>query len=338
MPHSQTRPLVVLSLFLVGCASHGPVAPENVAAPGARVSACEALAQLDAKTMVALAADTAAHGLDVEDPHVGLGICGGASGGVPARSKGGAWILVTRESKVDPDPDFENGGPSVSLTVDLYFVADDGHSVRYPQPFSASGEELGSATIAIESTFDWDDDGFTEVAIVEIQDRPDFHTRRISLYRKKDGAVAPWVPVPGLVEARIEDVDGDGRPDILDDGAFVQDIAAPIFEFSPGYAKLYHALPQGRFASDDATCRAYYQKECPAPVTLADLANIDAEDTSEALRRAMCAGMYGVDPAALVARLDEIYAISFAFLTDRDDASPIPSATLEIPLRLTVSP
>ncbi len=327
-PARMRRPNVVIGLLLAllpgACATRPPTAvpPEVTTEHAARTRACQALSAQDAKVTAELEAELTANGIDVIDyAHDSLGVC--------VAARGGAWVLVMSAGNVQADPELENGGPRLDLAIDLYFVADDGRATLATS-LPGLGEELRTITPSIDAVFDWDDDGLPEVAILESDDQPDFHTKQTSFYRTTGNAVVEWKPVPALATASIEDVDDDGRPDLVDDQAFVQDIMAPMFVVSPGYGRLYHSLPGGRFASDDAACKAYYRAQCPAPVALSD---ITTDETDEALRLAMCAAMYGGDIAKLEARLDEVYATAFSFMADMDQP-PVTTSTLRVPMRL----
>jgi hypothetical protein len=82
----------------------------------------------------------------------------------------------------------------------------------------------------------------------------------------KNGRIESYAPAKGIEIADVQDVDGDGRFDLLSPGPYNRVTQAsalggtfPAF----GGALVMHTLPDGTFSATDAVAKDFLKKECP---------------------------------------------------------------------------
>jgi hypothetical protein len=156
--------------------------------------------------------------------------------------------------------------------------------------------------------FDYDGDGNTELllglGVAESGESP-VMTRHLVTLAHRAVRAYPYSPQLGD-DSRMEDVDGDGRPDLWTRGAYEgatittcggsdDDPAVPAMF-------LQHALPDGRFSANDAVAQAALARACPSlpPVSLLALRRRigKGQDGQRELARAVvCARAYAPAPA-----------------------------------------
>jgi len=147
------------------------------------------------------------------------------------------------------------------------------------------------------STFDWNGDGSPELQLTTIYHAPIGNAPTVfdrAFVTFEHDAIVPYAPAVGLPVDHTEDLDKDGRPDL-------------VLGYSLGHLKLCfwgeanddtevffaaHALPDGRFALGDAVARDYAKKWCPtnrAPIfqKLDSEGDLDSDD-------ARCARVWGM--------------------------------------------
>lgn len=122
-----------------------------------------------------------------------------------------------------------------------------------------------SSNIDPPEAFDFDGDGDPEIFIAgnRFDDGEENGETTRELFSFKAGAISTYVPADGIDFDRLEDVDGDGRPDLVGRGAKLDPVTrskAPIIFAS-------HSLLGGRFSSDDAAARTYTRTQCPISPT-----------------------------------------------------------------------
>jgi hypothetical protein len=121
-------------------------------------------------------------------------------------------------------------------------------------------------TTAVQELFDYDGDGLPELLVVtELVGGPGVYAEESAIWTLRGRHIQPFQgdagPVPSF--AQVDDVDGDGRPDLLSRGGFTEVagasscgesfVAKPIF--------LQHSLRGGGF-SRDAVARKYLEDTC----------------------------------------------------------------------------
>jgi len=105
---------------------------------------------------------------------------------------------------------------------------------------------------------------------------------------------------------RAEDVDGDGRPDLIlrtpftAEWGYVADLDPLLLVHVP---LLAHSLPDGTFSESDAVARAFAQRSCPEPPTQLAPASHTQAARVETGRRIACARLWGRTPASVLAAL-----------------------------------
>src|SRR5205814_9055981 len=127
----------------------------------------------------------------------------------------GAWAGALAD---DARISSENGQ---SLEYDgewsLIHIAPDGTRVVQAERYGATLPSYGViVSFEVEPTIDFDGDGHPEVLVTEDSTPPEGEgrtSRVISTLRR--GRVEPYGPAAGFAIKRLEDVDHDGRPDIV---------------------------------------------------------------------------------------------------------------------------
>lgn len=158
--------------------------------------------------------------------------------------------------------------------------------------------------------FDYDGDGNLEVLLAlgdaESGESPRMTRHLVTLVPR---ALRAYPHSPPLGDdSRMEDVDGDGRPDLLTRGAYEGSAITTCggADDDPAVAAMFvqHALPDGRFSPSDAAARAALVQACPspAPVSLPVLRQRirKGQDVQRELARAVvCARAYAPAQAVM---------------------------------------
>ena len=169
---------------------------------------------------------------------------------------GGAWSLALDALHTDPVQEVVASGS-------LRFFGDDGSVAAGP------GQPTPDRWAAeVRGVFDYDGDGRAEVILrptVWGTDPPE-NQERWDVYTARGGAVVPYAPAAAAQVTGVEDVDRDGRPDLLDANTFATPGGCGQGSgFLYGPTLVAHSLADGTFARDDAAARAYVGAQCPAP-------------------------------------------------------------------------
>jgi hypothetical protein len=163
---------------------------------------------------------------------------------------------------------------------------------------------LGPARVV---AFDYDGDGAEEIWVEHGRWCGVSASQR--LYTFRGGRIAPYA-VPG--DARIDDVDDiddDGRPDLLSAAGLEMDPVrcnlSDVVCVHHAFKRALHSLPDGTFSDDDAAARRYAADRCasagsePGMVARRDGA-IDGDGTT---KRIACARLRGMPTSEIVAAL-----------------------------------
>ena len=193
-----------------------------------------------------------------------------------AAAPGGTWSLEL-ETLSRP----EAAGHRVEGRWALVFTGRDGARLTV-RPAMADGaaepnfiDSLGERNRGPHSlaACDYDGDGTPEaVTVATGREHEGPSEARAQVWTVHDGAIVPYAPAAALDADDAEDVDGDGRPDLLTHlgyeasataagSGFEYVLAGPLF--------VAHATPQGGFALDDAVALAEAERRCsPAPASV----------------------------------------------------------------------
>ena len=155
----------------------------------------------------------------------------------------------------------------------LWRIAPDGSLTTFAITDTAVGLAGTTAGLAIATqslfhhvtldgvgVFDWDRDGRAELYFHESHSQhesgPDVaRLERWWTFTARDDSPREYAP-PAARATRIEDVDGDGRPDLVMRSPWVTAGECGLAGVdTPGPGLLLHSLPDGTFSSDDAAAR-----------------------------------------------------------------------------------
>jgi len=148
-------------------------------------------------------------------------------------------------------------------------------------------------TFALRALSDYDGDGSPEILLEHSIEAHSAGTRtRASIWTMHAG-IERYAPAEKIDIAGTEDVDGDGRIDLLtrgpfgaveaDEGYMSADITPAIF--------VAHALPDGTFSTDDRVVRAYARDHCRTAARSIAGTREAASDDALAI---VCARLHGV--------------------------------------------
>ncbi len=180
------------------------------------------------------------------------------------------------------------------------------------EPFLDSAEEVASEgvnwsiitegwdtiTVSPPEYFDFDGDGVDEVILHAHRNSEGYSAPAFEIWTVRGGRVVPYPTGIKTAITGIDDVDGDGRPDIetIEVGADVTPgIGSPIFV---GPTVVYHSLPNGAFSGRDAVARGAFERACPPELRALDEASFPTEEETLVMRVA-CARAAGMSAAAV---------------------------------------
>lgn len=184
----------------------------------------------------------------------------------------GAWALSPVEVKVEPSrvvrlPFPHDSQPAVSGTMRLVRASADGARAA-----------TDAMPIAFPDTwrFDWSGDGVDEIAVPRAGDA----FPSLDVWTATARGVERYAPAQIVAARAVEDVDGDGRPDLLFtapyDGKVASadgmDVAQAWSHEQGGFWLVAHSRADGTFSTDDEVARAFARRGC----ALADQRGSDA--------------------------------------------------------------
>ncbi len=156
----------------------------------------------------------------------------------------------------------------------------------------------GTLTVETPRFFDYDGDGIDEVILSSHAHTEGYSPRAFELWTAVDDAVVRY---PNPLTTRIvdiEDVDHDGRPDLLTIEAGA-DLVSPIGEpRRAGPIVTYHSLPGGTFSGRDGVARALFEKECRPALRTLTAASLP-EDDETLVTHLVCARAAGMPARAI---------------------------------------
>jgi hypothetical protein len=292
-------PFLLVAFVAVSPGATHAAAPEG----GARDSRCHAFDEEKAKTFALLSGCPAC----VEKLRA-LDFCHGDARGV--------WssrfddVVMTAEP---PEPEAAATLPSLKVTWSLV-RQDDGKAVVQsvvPLERGVDGENwsfvdrywFNPPDLKIQF-FDYDGDGTDEVILSTYERHFESEPRSlVQLWTSRGGAVVAY-PTGGRTPfVRVEDVDHDGRPDLVTLEVSVM-AASGAAGHEVGPDVVYHSLPGGKFDGRDAVARAAFEKSCPPALrSFEGHKGADTETLAMLLICSRAAGMTSEQATAAARRL-----------------------------------
>jgi hypothetical protein len=179
-----------------------------------------------------------------------------------AQRGGQGWAVRVRDARYDRE---QQDDPVLRFQWELVALGRDG-VVRARGPrFEGESSDMADLRVEIGAVFDWDGDGELDVAVR----RSEWHHESpsectYSLFALRGGRVVAYELPDALRTIReVEDVDRDGRPDLIlpTRWSFVDACGMNGIEHA-GPSLLAHARADGTFSQADDVARAFAQAEC----------------------------------------------------------------------------
>ena len=152
-------------------------------------------------------------------------------------------------------------------------------------------------SVQLVALMDFDGDGEVEILRTRKQmDREGDPETKVDVFTYANGALAPYAPANSIPILQAEDIDGDGRPDLLSAGPFsgltaatgmpaTWPIAPAIFAF--------HSLPDGSFSATDGASLAFTRKACPTKPVVKLGPNDFGFPDADLVQTLVCARLWG---------------------------------------------
>jgi hypothetical protein len=260
-------------------------------------SPCELLEREQVAALAHVPVCTGSQGNDPHDGHSVLRTC--------LRTRDGAWGLV-RESpeKIEPERYC-----ALREAAQFGMVGRRELAVRVRATYVRAGSIVKSRAfdaIRIDEprAFDYDGDGEAELVLsgasperfataddVLESDELGFG----AILRASDGGVRELAATAALNISGFEDIDGDGRPDVLMT-SFIDGADADVGTWTfLGPRLAAHSLESGTFSTDDVAVTEWVRRECRS-------ANLEQVHARGLFRAAMCARLLGASPSEVSKR------------------------------------
>jgi hypothetical protein len=225
-------------------------------------------------------------------------------------TKAGAWaIVVTAETQSSCDGEGACSGP-VDVRWDVVHIDRVGDIARLPRQYVWGLFERTEFKKPVLS--DLDGDGEEELVLPATRivyagaNEGRVESDAGHVYHFGPAGLTEYAAATNLSFFDAEDVDGDGRIDLLTHEPFVGVTLEPHMPIEIGVTGptlVRHARADGAFSMNDDVARSYARRACPAPPA-AILAGAEWGNKAEFLRLA-CARLWGATDAELKARIAE---------------------------------
>jgi hypothetical protein len=175
------------------------------------------------------------------------------------------------------------------------------------EPWIRRGErynfcEYPNDRLGAPSLFDYDQDGSPEYFVSSQFSHEGAHFEWSALYTFRDGRIRRYPTPAGFSIIRLEDVNADGRPDLID--SRVIDVGMNCgsgfsrLESTPEFAAI--SRPDGTFDTQGVEAQAFARRSCSEPVA--------SPEQVDSFQSVLCARLWGVSVPALQAAIERRFA------------------------------
>ena len=224
---------------------------------------------------------------------------------------GGAWVLMPEAVKLDRYPDGQLTNVQISFRP-VYVHPEGtrivGESLDVRHAPYLEEDEFNAAQFQITVRLvDYDNDGHPELVLTTKEKAHEFDAHKNDILTASNGRIHTYAPLEGIDIEAVEDVDQDGRPDVISISRHYPGVwCFEMYEIPVGLPPvLYHARDDGSFSHADDVARAFLRKECPAmPRRL--VVPFDRESPSwdmQARQAVACARLLGANAEDLVQQI-----------------------------------
>lgn len=229
---------------------------------------------------------------------------------------GGRWELELAELASGPLSEERDGGTGQRITgrAALAFVdASDRRLVGTPRAFEVrEAEDWWSADrIEPRGHFDLDGDGLEELFVWVGHDAYEATSvGEIVVMTVRDGGVIPYAPASvGVPIHAVEDVDADGRPDLVSCTPYCGTSpwgASPVPAGGP--PNEYRSLEDGTFSNTDPVVMSRVREACPAFPTQFLPESASEEGYVDSITAVSCARIHGASTEEIVGAIRQEHA------------------------------
>jgi hypothetical protein len=171
-------------------------------------------------------------------------------------------------------------------------------------PDGPSVPDFGWIDEAWAEVYDFDGDGDPElfVGLHGIWSGPTgLELAESVLYSFKNGSIVRYPPAAAFAIWKLEDRDGDGRPDLVTSSPYASSRGGSTPVFAP--TLVAHALPDGTFSTTDAVAERVARTVCPARPALTTLRRPAPTTGEKDQHRIACARMWGASATDIAKQL-----------------------------------
>jgi hypothetical protein len=191
--------------------------------------------------------------------------------GFCAPTPGGSWrIDVPTTATLDRYVGVGSPPDAINYALEALFVIEHvdgtGKTATYELPKTLS--EYGMRTVKVPVLYDFDNDGEPELYL-EVREEGDegHHALENGLLTYDGTAIRPYKPAAAYAIETLEDVDGDGRPDLKILAKYTDTTEGCWAGFPDNWPKpmfVAHSHADGTFQTNDAEATAHVKRWCPA--------------------------------------------------------------------------
>ena len=233
-----------------------------------------------------------------------------------AGPRGDAWALEIVEIHPIAPRELPPEEPAGAYTGSwgLVFIDEQGKRSHDEWKAKLEGRAAAVVTPTVRLVHDFDGDGRAEIIVDNETRYSDEHEPDVSMLTLREGVIRSYEPAEKYAQGRPVDVDGDGRIDFELRPVMSVDGPCGLSGITYGGPLLIaHALPDGRYSTDDAVVREATRQRC-AGVALEPLVGpgeggAPMPDPEQIAMRVACARLRGQSAAAISERLRAEYTV-----------------------------